>query len=182
MCFILLSRHNLALFFKPGHLMVHAPDCKQFLLEELLSVDQVCPSLANCPGDLLASSLRCLLQRDFLVKLGIDLLLELDVDQSRITNLLLCQSFLLLGVELLLQHFGSFIVLGVDTGGVLVVEPITSLFELVCQLFKTILIVHEQIFSPLLQISLHSLGAHASTTAPFTWIVVGDQILLAVVE
>ena len=162
--------------------MVHAPDCKQFLLEELLSVDQVCPSLANCSGDLLASSLRCLLQRNFLVKLGIDLLLELDVDQSRIANLLLCQSFLLLGVELLLQHFGSFIVLGVDTGGVLVVEPITSLLELVCQLFKTILIIHEQIFSPLLQISLHSLGAHASTAAPFARIIVGDQILLAVVK
>ena len=60
--------------------MVHAPHCKQFLLEELLSVDQVCPSLANCSRDLLASSLRCLLQRDFLVKLGIDLLIELDVD------------------------------------------------------------------------------------------------------
>ena len=162
--------------------MVHAPNCKQFLLEKLLSVDQVCPSLANCSGDLLASSLRCLLQLDFLVKLGIDLLLELDVDQSRITNLLLCQSFLLLGIELLLKHFGSFFVLGVDTGGVLVVEPITSLFELICQLFKTILIVHEQIFSPLLQISLHSLGAHASTAAPFARIVIGDQVLLAVVE
>ena len=72
--------------------------------------------------------------------------------------------------------------LGIDTGGILVVEPITSLFELVGQLFKTILIVHEQIFSPLLQISLHSLGAHASTAAPFARIVIGDQVLLAVVE
>ena len=95
---------------------------------------------------------------------------------------MLCQSFLLLGVELLLQHFGGFIVLSTDTSDVLIVEPISSLFELVCQLFKTILIVHEQIISPLLQISFHSLGAHASTAPPLTRIVVGDQVLLSVVE
>ena len=80
MCFLLLSRHNLALFIKPGHLMVHAPDCKQFILEELLSFDQVRPSLFNRSSYLLARSLRCLLQSNFLVKLSIDLLIELDVD------------------------------------------------------------------------------------------------------
>ena len=43
---------------------------------------------------------------------------------------------------------------GAETGGVLMVGLITSFFELVCQLFKTILIVHQQLISLLLQISL----------------------------
>ena len=78
--------------------------------------------------------------------------------------------------------FGCFIVLGADIGGVLIVEPVMTLFELVSQLFKTFLVIHEQIISLLLQISLHMLGTHTATAPPFAGVVVGDQVLLAVVE
>ena len=96
--------------------MVHAADDEKLLLEEIAAVDQVSLRPADDASDLLASALRLLFQRDLLVDLGVNLLLEPDVEQFRVAGFLVDQRFFLMEVERGLEGLVRLLVHLVDAG------------------------------------------------------------------
>ena len=138
--FLLRSDDSL-LFVEPADLMVHDLDCQELLFQELLLLNKECRRFADHAGDLFAGSLRLLLILLFLIVHLFDLSLEYQFIQAVIAHFLLQDGKLALNLELLIKlRFGLAEQL-VHIGGILVVELIFTLLDLVCQVLKSFFIM-----------------------------------------
>ena len=137
----LLGSNDSLLLVEPADLMVHDFDCQELLFQELLLLNKECLRFADGAGDLFAGSLRLLLILLFLILHLFDLSLKYQFIQAVIAHFLLQDGKLALNLELLVKlRFGLAVQL-VHIGGILVVELIFTLLDLVCQVLKSFFIM-----------------------------------------